>query len=134
MIPSHRNEAAQMIAVSRWLYLTCMKYMHDQHGLGRGDRHRGQEVQHPQRHIGGPDRREQQDHERDKNIDVGLDRRKCVASLVDVDQIEQGIEEDPDDVDEVPVQPGDLDLSRPASGKPPVATIARPSRRPKRSR
>ena len=46
----------------------------DQDGLGRGDRHGDREMQAAQRKIGGPDRREQQDQERDEDRDVGLDR------------------------------------------------------------
>ena len=74
MIPSQRNEAAQIIGGEPVAIFDVHEIHHDQNGLGRRDHHRGGEVIIAQRHIGRTDGREQQHHERAENDDVGLDR------------------------------------------------------------
>ena len=64
---------------------------------------------------GHPDGRHEEDHQDGEHHEVGPHGGMVfVVHGACLDQVEQGVEEHPDDVDEVPVQARDLDL-------PPVA-------------
>ena len=64
---------------------------------------------------GRPDRQAGEDHQRREDGEVGAERAvpwlvdPCRSQRVPPEQVEEREEEDPDDVDEVPVEPDDLD-------------------------